>query len=158
MRITPKTVTLALLALGLAPSPVRGGQNPAPPPASASRPSAPAEQAPAAPQPPAVTGLLQQEELTGDWSGLRTRWKDKGVVLDSSLTQFYQAVASGSRRQMEIPRGSAGPVMAAFARSRIEGNTDTEDIHERRRHLAKRVDRTDDRQADHGARGAARNG
>jgi hypothetical protein len=33
--------------------------------------------------------------LTGSWGGVRTRWKDKGVVLDSSLTQFYQGVASG---------------------------------------------------------------
>jgi hypothetical protein len=45
-------------------------------------------------QPP-LTGLAQQEELTGDWGGVRTRWKDKGVLLDSSLTQFYQGVASG---------------------------------------------------------------
>ena len=44
-------------------------------------------------QPP--TGLAHQEELTGDWGGTRIRWKDKGVVLDSSLTQFYQGVASG---------------------------------------------------------------
>ena len=44
---------------------------------------------------PPLTGLAQQEELSGDWGGLRTRWKDKGVVLDSSLTQFYQGVASG---------------------------------------------------------------
>jgi porin len=54
-----------------------------------------AQQAPAsAPQAPAA-GLAQQEELTGDWGGARTRWKDKGVVFDSSLTQFYQGVASG---------------------------------------------------------------
>jgi porin len=45
--------------------------------------------------PPVAAGLLEQEELTGDWGGLRTRWKDKGVVLDSSLTQFHQGVASG---------------------------------------------------------------
>jgi hypothetical protein len=82
MRIIPKAVTLALLALGLAPTLVLGGQNPAPPPASVSTAAAAAEQAPAAPQPPAVTGLLHQEELTGDWGGVRTRWKDKGVGLD----------------------------------------------------------------------------
>jgi porin len=44
---------------------------------------------------PSASGLLEQEELTGDWGGLRTRWKDKGIVLDSSLSQFYQGVASG---------------------------------------------------------------
>jgi hypothetical protein len=42
---------------------------------------------------PPLTGLAQQEALTGEWGGVRTRWKDKGVVLDSSLTQFYQGVA-----------------------------------------------------------------
>jgi len=45
--------------------------------------------------PPTATGFLRQEELTGNWGGLRTRWKDKGVVFDSSFTQFYQGVASG---------------------------------------------------------------
>ena len=39
--------------------------------------------------------FLHQNELTGDWNGRRTRWKDKGVELASSLTQFYQGVASG---------------------------------------------------------------
>ena len=39
--------------------------------------------------------VLHQEELTGDWGGTRTRWKDKGVELESSLSQFYQGVASG---------------------------------------------------------------
>ena len=38
---------------------------------------------------------LQSAVLTGDWGGTRIRWKDKGVVLDSSLTHFYQGVASG---------------------------------------------------------------
>ena len=40
-------------------------------------------------------GLLERQELTGDWGGTRARWKDKGVVLDSSLTQFYQGVSAG---------------------------------------------------------------
>ena len=34
------------------------------------------------------------QELTGDWGGTRACWKDKGVVLDSSLTQFYQGVSA----------------------------------------------------------------
>jgi porin len=45
--------------------------------------------------PPAPTGLLNQADLTGEWGGVRSRWRDKGVVLDTSLTQFYQGVASG---------------------------------------------------------------
>lgn len=36
-----------------------------------------------------------REELTGDWSGLRSQWKDQGLDLAVSLTQFYQAVVDG---------------------------------------------------------------
>ena len=49
----------------------------------------------AAAKPAAAPDFLHQEELTGDWNGLRTKWKDKGVELESSLTQFYQGIASG---------------------------------------------------------------
>jgi hypothetical protein len=54
--------------------------------------------APAAAAQPAQTpapDLFHQEQLTGDWNGARTKWKDKGVELVSSLTQFYQGVSSG---------------------------------------------------------------
>ena len=53
---------------------------------------APAAQGAAAPKP---LGILAQEELTGDWGGVRTRWRDKGLVFDSSFTQFYQGVTAG---------------------------------------------------------------
>src|SRR5262245_59753651 len=58
-------------------------------------------QEPAAPQPAATPApapapaFLHQEELTGDCAGTRTRWKDKGIEIESSLTQFYQGVSSG---------------------------------------------------------------
>ena len=42
--------------------------------------------------------LWHREELTGDWGGLRPKWKDKGFELGASLTQFYQGVASGGIR------------------------------------------------------------
>jgi porin len=45
-------------------------------------------------QPPAPD-FFHQEELTGDWNGTRTKWKNNGVELASSLSQFYQGVASG---------------------------------------------------------------
>ena len=44
---------------------------------------------------PTPSTLLQQETLTGEWGGARKRWTNKGVVLDSSLTQFYQGVTDG---------------------------------------------------------------
>ena len=87
-------VTVIALGLAFVPAFTPGvvyGQTPTPVAANGAT-AAPAGttpgQKPAAPQPPA-TGLVQQEELTGSWGGVRTRWKDKGVVLDSSLTQFY---------------------------------------------------------------------
>jgi porin len=50
-----------------------------------------AQEAPAAP----ASAPAERETLTGDWDGARARWKNKGVELDSSLTQFYQGVTSG---------------------------------------------------------------
>jgi len=41
---------------------------------------------------PAVSA---RQELTGDWGGARTRWKDHGFDADLSLTQFYQALVDG---------------------------------------------------------------
>jgi len=37
-----------------------------------------------------VPDVFHREELSGDWKGTRTAWKNKGVALASSLTQFYQ--------------------------------------------------------------------
>jgi len=47
----------------------------------------------AAPTPEA--GFWSQEEMTGNWGGTRSHWKDKGVELEFKLNQFYQGVASG---------------------------------------------------------------
>jgi porin len=43
--------------------------------------------------------LLTREKLLGNWWGYRPVLADKGVTIDSSLTQFYQGVASGGLRQ-----------------------------------------------------------
>ena len=53
-------------------------------------------QSPSAPATPAADStLFERGELTGDWGGLRTQWKDKGFEVVSSVSQFYQGVASG---------------------------------------------------------------
>jgi porin len=55
-------------------------------------------QTPAATDNPAETpvpNLWHQEELTGDWGGARTKWKEKGFDAEIALNQFYQGVASG---------------------------------------------------------------
>jgi porin len=51
--------------------------------------------------------FLHQDELTGDWNGTRTKWKDKGVELVSSLSQFYQAIASGGIQTAHEYNGTA---------------------------------------------------
>src|SRR4051812_43302682 len=51
--------------------------------------------------------FLDQEELTGDWNGRRTRWTDKGFELKSSLTQFYQGVSSGGTGTSSEYNGTA---------------------------------------------------
>ena len=56
-------------------------------------------QAPAAkPAPAPEPDFWNQEELTGNWGGTRSEWKDKGFEVEISLTQFYQGVASGGIR------------------------------------------------------------
>lgn len=43
--------------------------------------------------------LLERPTLTGDWFGLRTRLRDRGITFDISSTQYYQGVAAGGLRQ-----------------------------------------------------------
>jgi porin len=51
--------------------------------------------------------IFHREELSGDWNGIRTAWKNKGVALASSLTQFYQGVASGGTGTSSEYNGTA---------------------------------------------------
>src|ERR1700749_1502166 len=86
------------------------GQEPTPTPASASSAltadkvksdaeAAASKHADAEPAPKPAPDLWYQEELTGDWGGTRSRWKEKGVDLEFKLAQFYQGVASGGIRR-----------------------------------------------------------
>src|SRR6476619_4876545 len=62
----------------------------------------------AAAQPPApAPDILHRDVLTGDWNGARTTWKNKGVDLASSLTQFYQGVSSGGTGTSSEYNGTA---------------------------------------------------
>src|SRR5262245_3331385 len=97
MRNSVSVVLFGAVVACFTPSVAAGGQGTPIPSGAASRsvPITNTTQTPASATQPPPTGLLHQDELTGDWGGVRTRWKDKGVVLESSLTQFYQGVASG---------------------------------------------------------------
>jgi len=43
--------------------------------------------------------FLDRSKLTGDWGGLRSRLARNGITLDADVTQFYQGVTSGGRKQ-----------------------------------------------------------
>lgn len=80
------------------------GQSPSPSPVSAASPAAAETKAAAkadaaAPAPAPEPDIWHQEELTGDWGGTRSRWKEKGFEMEYKLTQFYQGVASGGLRE-----------------------------------------------------------
>jgi porin len=93
MRVRACALT-AVCAVLLSPDAVARGQEPAAQPA-------------ATPAPAPAPDLLHQEALTGDWNGRRSQWKDKGVALESSLTQFYQGVASGGTGTSSEYNGTA---------------------------------------------------
>jgi porin len=57
--------------------------------------SAQAQKAAATPTTAPEPDFWHQEELTGNWGGTRSRWKDKGFEMEISLTNFVQGVASG---------------------------------------------------------------
>jgi porin len=69
----------------------------APDAASAAAPCPPAE-APPAPD-PFAGDLFTRQKLTGDWGGFRSQLLEKGMIFDTSLTQFYQGVTHGGRER-----------------------------------------------------------
>lgn len=84
------------------------GQSPTPSPTTSTTPSAEkvkndqqatatSTDAPAAPEPD--PDFWTQQELTGDWGGTRSRWKEKGIELEFKLSNFFQGVASGGLRE-----------------------------------------------------------
>jgi hypothetical protein len=88
--------TILLAALSVPPS-VTYGQDPQPP--------APATKTAAAAAPAPQAGFWNQDSMTGDWGGTRSRWKDKGIELDFMLTQFAQGVAAGGLHQGSVYNG-----------------------------------------------------
>ena len=58
-------------------------------------------------KPAPAPDFFHQDTLTGDWNGTRTIWKNKGVDLASSLTQFYQGVSSGGTGTSSEYNGTA---------------------------------------------------
>lgn len=86
---------LAVLAALLSPSAARSQEQAPRHDASGSVTTGAAANEASTPNQPAPAGLLNQADLTGNWGGVRSRWRDKGVTLETGLTQFYQGIASG---------------------------------------------------------------
>ncbi len=111
MKTQVKTIFVAAIffTVSVALGPDIRGQHPAPP--AATKPIAEKEKTDAAEaaaktaastQPAPTPGFWEQEELTGDWGGIRSAWKEKGVELEFKLTGFVQGTASGGvRREAE---------------------------------------------------------
>lgn len=70
-------------------------------------------------------------KLTGDWGGLRSRLAQNGVTLDADVTQFYQGVTSGGRKQtfeygghgdyvLNVDAGKLGGLTGLFMMVRAE--------------------------------------
>jgi len=102
------TRVLAGAAILIAAVSVIYGQSPTPSPATSTTPTAEkvkndqqaaatSATAPAAPEPD--PDFWTQQELTGDWGGTRSRWKEKGIELEFKLSNFFQGVASGGLRE-----------------------------------------------------------
>lgn len=89
---------LILLAVLSVPPSITYGQDPQPPPAATGTPSAGSA-------PTLQTNFWNQDLMTGDWGGIRSRWRDKGIELDFMLTQFAQGVASGGIKQGSVYNG-----------------------------------------------------
>ncbi len=88
------TVWLALLVQHSA----TYGQEPQPSPSAPSQSTPKNQTSNQTASPAPIPDVWNQETATGDWDGTRSRWKEKGVELDFSLTQFFQGVAAGGIR------------------------------------------------------------
>ena len=67
---------------------------------------APADAASPAPAPVPTPDFWEQEEMTGDWGGARSRMKEKGVTTEITLSQFAQGVAAGGITRGGVYNGS----------------------------------------------------
>ena len=67
--------------------------------------------------------FFHREELTGHWNGVRTKLMNKGFELASSLTQFYQGVASGGTDTDSEYNGTAQAKLSFDFASLQVGNT-----------------------------------
>jgi porin len=96
-------------------------QGPTPKPTPAERDTAKKTSEPADPKAAeAEPDAWHREELTGDWGGARTRWKEKGFEFEFKFTNFYQGVVDGGVRQDQSYLGKIQTV-AKFDLGKLAG-------------------------------------
>jgi porin len=102
MHLTTRALSIAAVLVAVLS--VAYGQSSTPSPATSTTPTAEKvtsdQQASANTTTPPATpapepNFWTQPELTGDWGGARSRWKEKGIELEFKLSNFFQGVASG---------------------------------------------------------------
>lgn len=98
-RVRTQIIGLWVLSAFLSMNSSVRAQDPAPSPSPESAGAKPAAPSPAAPAPTPEPDLWHQETMTGDWGGNRSRFKEEGLEMEFSLTQFYQGVAAGGIRR-----------------------------------------------------------
>jgi len=88
----------------------------------------------AEPEPSQFEGDLRSREyLLGDWLGYRQKFADRGINVDSNLTQFFQGVPAGGLQQrfaygdyfgalMEVDGGKLGLLQGSYLTVRFEAN------------------------------------
>jgi porin len=88
----------------------------------------------AEPTTPTFSGDLRSREyLLGDWLGYRQKLADRGITVDSNLSQFFQGVASGGLQQrfaygdyfgslIEVDGGKLGLLQGSYLTVRFEAN------------------------------------
>jgi porin len=57
------------------------------------------------PAPSPELGFWRRETITGDWSGTRARWKERGIEMEFMLTGFVQGTASGGLKRDTVLNG-----------------------------------------------------
>ena len=57
------------------------------------------------PSPSPELDLRHREEMTGDWSGARDRWKARGIDMQFILAGFVQGTASGGVQRHTVLNG-----------------------------------------------------
>ena len=87
---------VALCAIGFD---IRAQSSAATPPVGKATSQQSKENVPAEPVASPEDNLWHRDELTGDWGGVRTRWKERGLEMTFSLAGFVQGTAAGGLRR-----------------------------------------------------------